>query len=53
MNDSNETLSNLNLELDALDMPVIEELEISDSLSMPEAGASSGVYYCCSCCCCS
>lgn len=47
-----ETTENLNLELESLDLPQIEELEISDSLAMPEAGASIGGSGCCSCCCC-
>ncbi|WP_158502067.1 thiopeptide-type bacteriocin [Vitiosangium sp. GDMCC 1.1324] len=41
-----------NLDLDSLELPKIQELEISDSLAMPEAGASVGDSNCCSCCCC-
>lgn len=45
-------LENVNLDLESLELPEIKELDISDSLAMPEAGASIGDSYCCSCCCC-
>lgn len=42
----------LDLELESLDLSKIEELEVVDSLALPEAGASCGSYGCCSCGCC-
>lgn len=56
MNEKNtsQTISSetkLSLELDALDLPSIQELEVADSLGMHEAGASIGYSGCCSSCC--
>lgn len=47
-------MENIALELETLEIAEIEELEVSDSVAVPEAGASIGSSYCCSCssCCC-
>lgn len=54
MNNTETNNLNINLDLESLDISNIEELEVTDSLALPEAGASEGNYGCCSCsCCCS